>query len=305
MPDPSSLVLVITAPEKAPCLNATLTDTITRIIAKDAIIESRWLSTGEAWELRLVTQADGGQRLKQQASTVLIGLPVDVNILPDDGAPRRKKLLIADMDSTIIEQECIDEIADFAGVRDKVSAVTESAMRGELDFAEALKSRVALLAGLEVGLLDEIIGSRISIMPGARALVATMKAHGARTALVSGGFTYFTDRISNSVGFDISQANQLCVSDGRLLGTVKQPILGQQAKLEALKSEAKLHGIPLSQTLAVGDGANDLAMIRKAGLGVAYRAKPIVAGEAKAAIKHGNLKALLYLQGYTRDELVD
>ena len=139
MPDPSSLVLVITAPEKAPCLNATLTDTITRIIAKDAIIESRWLSTGEAWELRLVAQADGGQRLKQQASTVLIGLPVDVNILPDDGAPRRKKLLIADMDSTIIEQECIDEIADLSGVRDKVSAVTESAMRGELGLCRSLE----------------------------------------------------------------------------------------------------------------------------------------------------------------------
>lgn len=304
MPDPSSLVLVITAPEDAPCLNATLTDTITRIIAKDAIIESRWLATGEAWELRLVPQADGGKRLRQQAATVLIGLPVDVNIISQEGPQRRKRLLIADMDSTIIEQECIDEIADFAGVREKVSAVTESAMRGELDFAEALTSRVSLLAGLEVEFLDEIIASRISLMPGARALVSTMKAHGAHTALVSGGFTYFTQRIANAVGFDTNQANRLCISDGRLRGTVEPPILGREAKLEALKNQAKTMGIPLSDTLAVGDGANDLAMIQKAGLGVAYRSKPIVAAKAKAAIRHGNLKALLYLQGYTRDEIV-
>lgn len=305
MPDPSSLVLVITAPEDAPCLNATLTDTITRIVAKDAIIERRWLATGEAWELRIVPQADGGERLRQQAAMVLIGLPVDVNIISEDGTPRRKRLLIADMDSTIIEQECIDEIAEFAGVREKVSAVTESAMRGELDFAEALTSRVSLLAGLEIAYLDEIIASRISLMPGARALVATMKAHGAHTALVSGGFTYFTDRIANAVGFDTNQANRLSISDGRLCGTVEPPILGREAKLAALKNQAKTLGITLSETLAVGDGANDLAMIQAAGLGVAYRAKPIVAAEAKAAIKHGNLRALLYLQGYTRDEIVE
>lgn len=305
MPESQSQVLVVTAPEDAPCLNVTLTDTITRILAKDAIIDCRWLSAGDAWELRFVAQADGGERLKRQAATVLLGLPVDLNIVPDEGPHRRKRLLVADMDSTIIEQECIDEIAEYAGVRDKVSAVTETAMRGELDFAEALRSRVALLEGLSEAVLDEIIEDRISIMPGAVALVRTMKAHGARTALVSGGFTYFTRRIAEYVGFDTEQANQLIVHEGRLSGTVEEPILGREAKLEALEQHTRELGLSFAETMAVGDGANDLAMLTRAGLGVAYRAKPIVAAEVKAAIAHGNLKALLYLQGYARDEIID
>ncbi|MBU1212119.1 MAG: phosphoserine phosphatase SerB [Alphaproteobacteria bacterium] len=302
MPEPQSQVLVLTAPEAAPCLKGMLTDTITRIIAKDAVIDSRWLSPGEAWELRFVTQADGGKHLLRQAATILIGLPVDINLMSDEGPRRRKKLLVADMDSTIIEQECIDEIADFAGVRDQVSAVTESAMRGEIDFAEALTSRVALLQGLEEAVLDKVIKERITVMPGARTLVRTMKAHGARAALVSGGFSYFTERIARIVGFDTNQANRLSIEDGRLCGKVVPPILGRDAKRAALISEAGRLAISLRDTLAVGDGANDLAMITEAGLGVAFRAKPIVAAEAKAAIRHGNLKALLYLQGYRRDE---
>lgn len=302
--------LVLTTPPSTPCLNGTLTDTILRILAKDAVISHRWLANGEAWELIFVAQADGGERLKKQAATVLIGLPVDINVVPADrasgtGGDRRKRLLVADMDSTIIEQECIDEIADFAGVRAEVAEVTERAMRGELDFETALSSRVALLEGLSETVLDEIIAERITVMPGAHALVATMQAHGATAALVSGGFTVFTERVAARVGFDVNQANVLEIRDGRLLGTVTLPILGREAKLEALRFHAGRLGLPLSATLAIGDGANDLAMIRAAGLGVAFRAKPVVANDAAAAVRHGNLKAALYLQGYHDDEIVD
>lgn len=297
-------VLVVTAPETAPCLNTTLTDTITRILAKEAVIDRRWLSQGEAWELHFVPQADGGRNLRQQAATALIGLPVDINVVPG-GPGRRKSLLVADMDSTIIEQECIDEIAALAGVGERVASVTEQAMRGELDFAEALRSRVALLKGLNAERLVEVALTRLTLMPGAVTLVLTMKQHGAKTALVSGGFTFFTERIAARVGFDDNQANRLIVEDGLLTGTVAEPILGKEAKLEALRNHASSMGISLAQTMAVGDGANDLSMVKAAGLGVAYRAKPIVAAEAMAAIRHGNLKALLYLQGYHREEFVD
>lgn len=305
MPESRSQVLIVTTAPQAPSLTVTLTDTIKRIVAKEAVIEEQWLAPGVAWQLRVVAQADAGARLTKQAATVLFGHRADVNILPDEGPDRRKKLLIADMDSTIIEQECIDEIAEFAGVRDKVSKITESAMRGELDFAEALKARVDLLKGLSVDILDEIIEKHLTIMPGARSLVSTMKAHGAKTALVSGGFTHFTDQIASLVGFEHNQANKLAIDDNRLLGTVEEPILGKQAKLDALQHYAHQAGISLAQTLAVGDGANDLAMIRAAGLGVAYRAKPIVAAEAKATVNYGNLRTLLYLQGYSDDEIVD
>lgn len=305
MPTSKTQVLVITAPGNAPCLNDTLTDTITRFLAKDAVIDRRWLSSGEAWELHFVTQADGGTHLCQQASTVLLSLPVDLNVLPGDPDGRRKRLLVADMDSTIIEQECIDEIAEFAGVRKEVSEVTERAMRGELDFEQALDQRVSLLEGLPTSIIDEIIATRLTIMPGAKTLVQTMKANGAKTALVSGGFTEFTRRIASIVGFDLNQANTLGIAENHLTGTVERPILGKEAKLSALKTYASEAGIPLSATLAVGDGANDLAMIGAAGLGVAYHAKPIVAEAAQASIRHGNLETLLYLQGYQRSEFVE
>ncbi len=305
MPTSKSQVLVITAPGHVPCLNDTLTDTITRFLAKDAVIDRRWLSAGEAWELRFVNQADGGRHLIQQATTVLLGQPVDLNILPGDPETRRKRLLIADMDSTIIEQECIDEIAEYAGVRKEVSEITERAMRGELDFEQALGSRVALLEGLPTSIFEEIIATRLSIMPGAVTLVQTMKENGAKAALVSGGFTAFTSRIAEIVGFDFNQANTLGTAEDHLTGTVEPPILGKEAKLAALKSYASEAGIPLSATLAIGDGANDLAMIEAAGLGVAYRAKPIVAEAARASIRHGNLETALYLQGYKRSEFVD
>ncbi|MEL6374871.1 MAG: phosphoserine phosphatase SerB [Pseudomonadota bacterium] len=233
-------------------------------------------------------------------------LPIDLNLqalpaavrTPADMAMRRKRLLVADMDSTIINQECIDEIAVVAGVGARVAAITERAMRGELDFEAALNERVALLTGLPVSTLHDVFDNRITLMAGATTLIATMKAHGALCALVSGGFTFFTSRIAAKVGFDTNRANTLEIVDGALTGQVTPPILGRAAKLEALQALSDAQGLTRDQTLAVGDGANDLAMIEAAGLGIAYRAKPIVAAKADAAINHGDLTALLYLQGY-------
>ncbi|MDX2258879.1 MAG: phosphoserine phosphatase SerB [Hyphomicrobiaceae bacterium] len=297
--------LVLTAPTHAPCLNATLVDTVTRLLARDAVVDARWLAPGEAWELTFAAQGDGGAHLKQQIATALIGFPVDINILPYEGSKRRKKLLVADMDSTIIEQECIDEIADFAEVRAEVAAITERAMAGELDFEAALKARVALLKDLPANIVEAVLVDRITVMPGALDLVRTMKEHGARTALVSGGFTVFTSQVAAMVGFDTHHGNELIMADGKLGGTVAEPILGRQAKLDTLQAEAASVGISLGDTLAVGDGANDLAMLGAAGLGVAYRAKPIVAAAARASITHADLRALLYLQGYARDEFAE
>lgn len=227
---------------------------------------------------------------------------VDINIVPTAG--RRKHLLIADMDSTIIQQECIDEMADLFGLKAKISQITERAMRGELDFEAALTERLSLLAGLDEAGLEKVWRERIQLMPGAHTLIATMRAHGAYTALVSGGFTYFTRKVAGAVGFDTNRANQLEIADGRLTGRVLGPILGRAAKLSALTEFARLRGLPLADTLAVGDGANDLDMVRAAGLGVAYRAKPAVAAEAAASITLGDLTALLYLQGYAASDFV-
>jgi phosphoserine phosphatase len=227
---------------------------------------------------------------------------VDINVLPV--ASRRKHLLIADMDSTIIQQECIDEMADVFGLKPRIAAITERAMRGELDFEAALTERLGLLKGLDDAALERVYAERIILMPGATTLLATMKAHGAFTALVSGGFTFFTSRVAKAVGFDVNRANLLGFAEGRLTGHVIGPILGKAAKLTALREFAALRGLPLSDTLAVGDGANDLDMVKAAGLGVAFRAKPVVAAEARAAIAHGDLTALLYLQGYAKAEFV-
>jgi phosphoserine phosphatase len=229
--------------------------------------------------------------------------PVDVNLIACD-ENRRKRLLLADMDSTIIGQECIDEIAAFAGVGDTVAAITERAMRGELDFEAALTERVGLLRGLDVQALATVARERLTITPGARELVATMRAAGAWCVLVSGGFTYFTSRIAARVGFDQNQANTLEIRDGRLTGNPVLPILGRAAKHEALGDLARARGLPLTATLAVGDGANDLAMIEAAGLGVAFRANPLVAATADARIDHGDLADILFLQGYRADEIV-
>jgi phosphoserine phosphatase len=228
--------------------------------------------------------------------------PVDLNVVPV--AARRKRLLVADMDSTIIGCECIDELADMAGIKPHVAAITERAMRGELDFENALRERVALLKGLPLEAVARVYAERVRLNPGAKALVRTMRANGAFCLLVSGGFTYFTSRVAEDAGFDHTQGNVL-IDDGKALtGAVAEPILGREAKLEALERESAARGIDILETLAVGDGANDLAMIRRAGLGVAYHAKPVVAEAAGAAIDHGDLTALLYLQGYRETDFV-
>jgi len=229
--------------------------------------------------------------------------PLDVVVQPV--AHRRKKLVVADMDSTMIGQECIDELADRVGLKGKVAAITERAMRGDIAFEPALRERVALLAGLAVSVIDEVIAQRIRLTPGGRALIATMRARGAYACLVSGGFTLFTGPIAARIGFDENRANRLVVENGRLTGRVAEPILGREAKLAALRELCAAHKLDPAETLAIGDGANDLAMLAAAGLGVAYRAKPMVAAATHARIDHGDLTAVLYLQGYPRDEFVD
>ena len=228
--------------------------------------------------------------------------PVDCAIQPPKD--RRKRLLIADMDSTIIDQECIDELAAALGIKDRISAITERAMRGEIDFSLALRERVALLKGLERRALAEVFENQITIRPGARTLVQTMRANGAHTALVSGGFSFFTQRVAEAVGFNEDQANTLIFDGDLLAGTVGEPILGREAKRDALNAFVEQLDITAAQTLAVGDGANDLDMIGAAGLGVAFRAKPAVAEAADARIDHCDLTALLYIQGYRDTEFV-
>ncbi|GAB4525906.1 MAG: phosphoserine phosphatase SerB [Roseibium sp.] len=228
--------------------------------------------------------------------------PVDVFVQPDGG--RRKRLLIADMDSTMIRQECIDELAAELDLKERISAITERAMRGEIAFEPALRERVALLKGLPVSAIDTVLSNRIQLMPGGRTLVQTMKANGAYCALVSGGFTHFTKAVADMIGFDENQANTLLEEDGRLSGLVREPILGRDAKRARLEYLVADLGLSLAETLAVGDGANDLAMLERAGTGVAYRAKPAVAEAADIRVDHGDLTALLYLQGYSESDFV-
>ena len=234
----------------------------------------------------------------------LTGEPIDIVVQPA-GRHRRKRLFLADMDSTMIGQECIDELADYVGLKAEVAAITERAMRGEIAFEPALRERVALLSGLPVGVIDEILASRIALTPGGRTLVRTLRAHGAYTCLVSGGFTLFTRPIAERIGFDEHRSNRLVLDGETLAGRVEEPILGREAKLSALIELRGRLGLSREDTLAVGDGANDLAMLSEAGLGVAFRAKPAVAAAAHARIDHGDLTALLYAQGYTAAELVE
>ena len=238
--------------------------------------------------------------LRVRASAAMHGHAVDVCVQPAEG--RRKRLLLADMDSTIITCECLDELADFAGLKAEIAAITERAMAGELPFEAALIERVARLAGLDLAALQQTYDERVRPTPGAATLARTMAAHGARCVLVSGGFEFFTSRIAAAAGFAAHRANRLIDDGARLTGEVAMPILGREAKLAALHEEAAALGLDLSQTLAVGDGANDLAMIGAAGLGVAWRAKPIVAAQADARVDHGDLTTLLYFQGYGADE---
>ncbi len=229
--------------------------------------------------------------------------PVDVVVQP--AANRRKKLFLADMDSTMIGQECIDELADYAGLKAYVAAITERAMRGEIAFEPALRERVALLKGVPLSVIDDVFEKRITLTPGARTLVSTLRANGAFTCLVSGGFTLFTNRVAAMIGFDETRANTLELAGETLAGVVVEPIFGRESKLAALHELRAERGLKPDDTLVTGDGANDLAMIAEAGLGVAYHAKPKVAEAAAARIDHGDLTALLYAQGYRREEFVD
>ncbi|MDE1158336.1 MAG: phosphoserine phosphatase SerB [Neorhizobium sp.] len=258
-----------------------------------------WLADGIACDLVLKDASDPAE--VEAALRALVGqAPIDVAIQDQD--TRRKKFLIADMDSTMIGQECIDELADVVGLKDKVSDITARAMNGEIAFEPALRERVALLKGLPISVVDEVIEKRITLTSGGPELIATMKAKGFYSALVSGGFTVFTSRIAEMLGFDENRANILIEKDGILTGEVAEPILGKQAKVDALIEIAAKLSITSDDAMAVGDGANDLGMIELAGAGVALHAKPSVAAQARIRIDHADLTALLYLQGYRKTD---
>ena len=264
----------------------------------------RWLAPGSAADIPFnADPANDNRILSDELRAALAPAPVDVVVQRSDG--RRKRLFLADMDSTMIGQECIDELADHAGIKAHVAAITERAMRGEIAFEPALRERVALLKGLPETVVDAVIRDRITLTPGGRALVQTMHRSGAYTCLVSGGFTPFTSRIASLIGFDENRANTLIVEQGRFAGTVAEPILGSAAKLDTLRELRATHGLDPRDVLAVGDGANDIPMLQEAGLGVAYRAKPKTAEAAAARIDHGDLTALLYMQGYRRAEFAE
>jgi len=259
--------------------------------------QGAWLDEGDAADLIFAT----GPAAARAALEGLAG--IDVVVQPSLG--RAKKLLVADMDSTMITVECIDELADYAGIKAEIAAVTEAAMRGELDFEAALDARVALLRDLDAGAIDRCRAERVRIMPGAKQLVRTMKAHGARAVLVSGGFTVFAEPVAAEIGFDVAIANRLGIADGRLDGLVARPIVDAATKRATIDAERAALGLEVADTLAVGDGANDIRMIQAAGLGVAYHAKPRTAAAAGARIDHGDLTALLWAQGYPRSSWVE
>jgi phosphoserine phosphatase len=303
MPETTTHALLLTAPPTLPGLDETVIAAVRPLLAPARLIAQQWLAEGVAWQALMVMGAPGeAPSLRARLAAALASRPIDINVVPAAVATRRKQLLVADMESTIIEQECLDELAARVGLRERIGDITARAMRGELDFAAALRERVALLKGLDAGILEDIYASRVSLMPGAATLVATMRRHGAHCALVSGGFSFFSERIATRLHFDSQQANTLEIVDGKLAGSVREPILGREAKLASLKRLTRALQLAPSDALAVGDGANDLSMLRAAGLGVAFRAKPIVAAAAAARIEHGDLTALLYLQGYARHE---
>lgn len=297
-----TIALIISGPASAALEDRLRISALQRVSASADFV--RWLS--QSGDLHAIEAEISLQNTRQMDELQLAldqiraGGEIDCAALPAQN--RKKRLLICDMDSTVIEQECLDELADFAGLKAEISAITGRAMRGELDFEDALMERVAMLEGLGLSALEQCFNERISLTQGARQLVATMRANGAACALVSGGFTYFTSRIAEAAGFQSHRGNLLLDDGHALTGEVGKPILGREAKLTALKDEAAQAGCTLDDALAIGDGANDLAMIRAAGLGIAYRAKPIVAAQADAAIRNTDLRTALFFQGYTLDE---
>jgi phosphoserine phosphatase len=293
MPAPAPHVLTLVAdPARAPLTPALLA----RVRAATRGDAPTVLAAGEAADIPLAAPPD-----PEAVRAALDGAPIDAIAQPAAG--RRKRLLLADMDSTIVTSETLDELADFAGLKAEIAAITRRSMNGEIDFAAALRARVGMLKGLRLDALDAT-WARVRLTPGARELVATMRAHGATTALVSGGFTFFTGRVADLVGFDLHRANVLEHDGTALTGTVAEPILDRDAKLATLRTLRAQYGLAAADTMAVGDGANDLAMLREAGLGVAFHAKPIVAAEARARVDHTTLRTLLFAQGYHAAEIV-
>ncbi|MEX0278023.1 MAG: phosphoserine phosphatase SerB [Ruegeria sp.] len=285
---------LLTNPD-APSLEAALVDSMRNAWGGSKV---NWLHPGAAAEFQLPHKP--GNLWDIWADLQPMG--VDLVVQPAEG--RRKKMLLADMDSTMIQQECIDELADEAGVGEHVKDITARAMNGELDFEGALIERVGLLKDLDVRVIGKVLEERITLMPGGKALLATMRANGAYAALVSGGFTAFTAKVAEKLGFDENRANTLLAEAGKLTGDVARPILGRQAKIEALEEISNRLGIAEADVIAVGDGANDLGMLGRAGTGVALHAKPSVAAKCDVRVNHGDLTALLYLQGYSRADFV-
>lgn len=299
-----SLVATLICNPNNPALDSTIVDGARAVLPQAQ--PAHWLFDGVAVDIPFGAQdnLEGDRHAIEQRLRELRGdLPIDIVVQPVGF--RRKKLFLADMDSTMIGQECIDELADLVGMKAHVAAITERAMRGEIEFEPALRERVALLKDLPAGVVDEVLAKRITLTPGGRELVATMRAHGAYTCLVSGGFTLFTRAVAARIGFQENRANELVVRDGKFTGEVKEPILGRAAKLATLVDLMESFDLDDIDSVVVGDGANDLAMIQAAGLGVAYHAKPAVAAAAAARIDHGDLTALLYAQGYRREEFVE
>lgn len=259
--------------------------------------EIAWLSPERAFDLPFLNRP---REVLPAARALASDYAAEINVVP--AAKRRKMLLVADMESTMVDCECLDELADFAGLREKIAALTQRAMRGELDFESALRERVALLKGLPAQILERVYRERVRLNSGARELVATMRAHGAHTMLMSGGFGVFAERVAAACGFDEWRANALRVEDGVLTGEVAEPILGREAKVRALEEAAARRGVPLTDALAIGDGANDIAMVTRAGLGVGFRPKPLLAEAAGAVV--ADLRSVLYLQGYQDHEIV-
>ena len=288
-----AVTLITTPKERA--LDAALVDSLRNAWGGG---DATWLAVDEAATFTIPVIPDNRWDVWQDLQAAC----VDLVITPEE--TRRKKMLLADMDSTMIRQECIDELAAEAGVGERVADITARAMNGELDFEAALIERVGLLKDLPETIIEQVIDQRITYMPGGYELVNTMKAHGGYAALVSGGFTAFTGRVAKALGFDENRANTLLMDDGKLTGDVGRPILGKAAKVQALEEITTRLGISEEDVLAVGDGANDLGMLGRAGLGVALHAKPTVQAQCDMRINHGDLTALLYLQGYSRHEFV-